>query len=292
MGLSIPDVRFELNAVYKTYADQLFLAGKVSGFLLDSANIDAAGGQVEGSLRILLQNLLPDRVSVSHGHLVDKNASVSNQQDVLIAESFFTKSLIKSLDGTEFYPVEAIFATGEVKKTWSQQNLQSAIKSINRTKNELSRKEILPTQLSTGSNFITLSDPITLNPKRNPFFCFTFSLDYSRNYNEKKLAAIYKDPVNIGILPNIAVVLSRGIYVMVDEGKMKKGELNIKLYPEFNSAGVNCRWIMVKLKPEEALAYLVFMLTQHINDTVLEKVSAMDYAQTMITIPSTNISPL
>lgn len=292
MGISIPDVKFELGAVYKTYADQLNLAGNVSRFLLDNSNIDAAGGQVEGSLRVLLANLLPERVAVSHGHIVDKQAAVSYQQDVLIAESFFTKSLIKSLDGTEFYPYEAIFATGEVKKSWSQKKLLEIIKSITRNKKELKRKGISSNQLSTGSTFITLNNPVSNNPNRNPLFCFAFSLDFDSTYSEKKIAIIYNNPDNFSVLPNVTVVLNRGIYVMVDEDQLSKGGLVIKLYPEFVKPDVKCKWVLINLKPEENLAYLIFMLTQHINECVLEKVSAMEYAQTMIEIPQVHINPL
>jgi hypothetical protein len=291
MGRKIPDVKFELGSVYKTYADQLLLAGNISGILLDNSNIDAAGGQVEGTLRILLNNLLPERVAVSHGHIVDKNTSISYQQDVLIAESFYTRSLIKSLDGTEFYPYESVFATGEVKKTWSQDKLLLAMKSIKRNKVDLKRKEIPSDQLSTGSSFIKLAEPVTSNSYRNPLFCFSFSLDFDKTYNEKKLNEIYTSGENLKVVPNISVVLTRGIYVLVDEAKLNEGLLSIKLYPEFQN-GVKYRWVMLKLKPEENLAYLIFMLTQHINDTILERVSAMDYAQAMIEIPLTNVSPL
>jgi hypothetical protein len=292
MGTSIADVRFELHTAYKTYVDQLLLAGNVSDFLLGNANIDAAGGQVEGSLRILLKDLLPGRVTVTHGHMVDKQAAVSNQQDVLITESFYTKSLIRSLDGTEFYPVEAIFATGEVKKTWSQQKLQSVIQSIQRSKQQLSRRIIPANQLSTGSGFVTLSGPVTNNPQRNPLFCFVFSLDFDKTYQQQKLAGIYHDPANTGLLPNVAVILKRGIYVLVDEDKLNQGELCVKLYPEFTEPGKKYRWILLTLEPAESLAYLIFMLTQHINDSVLEKVSAMDYAQTMIDVARSRITIL
>jgi hypothetical protein len=292
MAHKIADVRFELHTVYKTYVEQLLLAGNVSDFLLDNTNIDAAGGQVEGSLRILLKDLLPGRVAITHGHMVDQSTAVSNQQDVLITESFYTKSLIRSLDGTEFYPVEAIFATGEVKKTWSQKKLEAVIQSIKRSKQQLKRKAIAADQLSTGSGFITLSGPVTNNPQRNPLFCFAFSLDFDKTYHEQKLAAVYNDPANDGILPNVTVVLKRGIYVMVDEDQLKEGALVIKLYPEFAEEGKKYRWILLRLEPAESLAYLVFMLTQHINDTVLEKVSAMDYAQAMIAVSASSISPL
>lgn len=292
MGKSIKDVKFELTQVYKTYAEQLQLAANVSDFLLSSANINSSGQQVEGSLRVLLKSLLPDRVSVTQGHIVDKYANVSYQQDVLIAESFYTKSLIRSLDGTEFYPIEAIFATGEVKKTWSQVKLLSAIKSIKRNKEYLKKTKIPSDEIQTGSNFIKLSEKVSSNPYRNPLFSFSFSIDFDKQYNEIKINDLYNDSNNREYLPNISVILNRGIIVYVDKIKLDKGILEIKLYPEFNTDNKQCSWVMLKLNPEDNLAYLIFMLTQHINDTILEKVSAMEYASTMIEISKTKIFPI
>lgn len=292
MAISIPNVKFELSQVYKTYVDQLLLAYNISDFLIDSSNLISAGNQVEQSLRILLKNLLPERVTVTHGHIVDKNAKVSNQQDVLLAESFFTKSLIKSIDGTEFYPYEAIFSCGEVKKTWSQSKLLSAVKSIERNKTELYRYKIDSDMIESGSNFIKVSDSVTSNEFRNPLFSFVFSIDFDKTYSEKKISEIYNDPKNQKKLPNISVILNRGIIVCIDKNKIDKGELSIILYPEFISNKDDFKWVLLTLKPEENLAYLIFMLTQHINDTVLEKISSMKYGETMIEINKSNISPL
>lgn len=292
MAKKIGDVKFELTQVYKTYAEQLQLAANVSDFLLDSSNINSAGQQVEGSLRVLLKKLLPDRVSVTQGHIVDKKANVSYQQDVLIAESFYTKSLISSLDGTEFYPIEAIFACGEVKKTWSQTKLKSALKSIKRNKEGLEKTKIPADHIQTGSNFIKLSDKISANPYRNPLFSFTFSIDFDKKYNENKVAEIYNEVANKPFLPNISVILNRGIIVCVDKANLNNGNIEIKLYPEFNGDDSKCSWVMLRLKPEENFAYLIFMLTQHINDTILEKVSAMEYGSSMIEISKSNIFPI
>jgi hypothetical protein len=291
MPLSIPNIKFELGNVYKTYVEQILLSSSISNILLDSTNIDSAGEQIEGSLRILLKNLLPERVTVSHGYIVDKSSKISYQQDILLTESFYTKSLIRSLDGTEFYPYEAIFSCGEVKKTWSQGKLETSIKSIKRNKSELSRFLIPSDVMATGSNFIKVSEVLTINKHRNPLFCFTFSIDFDKTYNDKKLNAIYNNPSNQTLLPNISVILNQGIIVCVDKEKISKGEISIKLYPEFNTNN-DCCWVFLKLKPEQNLAYLIFMLSQHVNDTILEKVSAMEYGQNMITISQSSIQPL
>lgn len=292
MSKSIPNVKFELSQVYKTYADQLLLAASISGVLLDSANMDSAGEQIEGSLRKLLADLLPERVSVSHGHIVDKNAKISNQQDILIAESFYSRSLIKSLDGTEFYPYEAIFASGEVKKTWSQSKLIAALDAIQRIKQDLKRHPVPADHIESGSSFIKLNQNITKNPCRNPLFTFTFSIDFDTSYTPDKIAKVYAEPTNKNDLPNISIVLKRGIFVCISEEQVNHGNLEIKLYPEFTDDSEKCRWVFIKMEPHESFAYLIFMITQHLNDTILEKVATMDYGATMIEIPKTNISPL
>lgn len=293
MGKSIPNVRFELNKVYKTYVSQIQLAGDISNILLDNTNIDSAGEQVEGSVRILLKELLPERVSVTHGYIVDKKTNISYQQDILLAESFYTKSLIKSLDGTEFFPFEAIFGSGEVKKTWSQSKLTAAIKSISRNREDLKRYSIPSDVMSTGSNFIKVSESLTNNPFRNPLFCFTFSIDFDKTYNEPEIMKIYDDTNNWKSLPNISVILNRGIVVCIDKIKLEKhNELSIILYPEFITDFDKYSWILLTLEPEQNLAYLIFMITQHINDTILEKVSSMEYGKSLIQIDQTTIHPL
>lgn len=292
MGKSIPNVKFELANVYKTYVDQILLSSSISDILLDNTNIDSAGEQIEGGIRILLKDLLPDRVFTTHGYMVDKQSNISYQQDILLAESFYTKSLIKSLDGTEFYPVESIFASGEVKKTWSQKKLLGAIKSISRSKNDLKKYLIPSNVISSGSRFIQASHEITENKYRNPLFTFTFSIDFDKTYNEKRFNEIYLNKNEWKNIPNISVILRQGIVVCVEKEKLKMDELSIKLYPEFIKDKDKYTWVFLKLRAEQNLAYLVFMLTQHINDSILEKVSAMDYAKSMIEISQSSIQPI
>lgn len=292
MGKSIPNVRFELTSVYKTYVSQLQLAASISNLLLDSTNIDSAGEQVEGSLRLLLKDLLPERVSITHGYIVDKTTNISYQQDVLLGESFYTKSLIRSLDGTEFFPFEAIFGTGEVKKTWSQSKLTAAIKSITRNRQDLKRYKIPNDVMSTGSNFIKLSESLTHNDNRNPLFSFTFSIDFDKTYDEREIIKIYNDTDLWKYLPNISIILNKGIVVCVDKIKLEKDELSIILYPEFIKNFADYGWVLLTLPPEQNLSYLVFMITQHVNDTVLEKVSSMEYGKSLIEISQSLIHPL
>jgi len=292
MATSISKVKFELSKVYKTYVEQLALAGSVSGLLLANVNIDSAGEQVEGSLRALLQELLPERIRVAHGHIVDKQGEISHQQDILLTDSLNTRSLIKTLDGTEFYPYESVFVNGEIKRSWNQRCLKGAIDSIRRIKSILQRNEVARDVINSGSHFMKVSQPLTNNPYRNPLFSFSFSLNMSTTYSQSSITAFYEDRANWRFLPNMSVILDSGLYVLLDNDALEMNKLCIKLYPEFVGETESCKWYFLQLEPEECLAYLVFMLTQHVNDTILEKPVMLDYGTSLFQISLSNLKNL
>lgn len=288
MTKSISEVVVGLKDIYKTYSDQLIFSDKVSGLLIDSSNIPASGNELELSFRKILCELLPSRVVVGHGHLVDKNLKISYQQDVIISEGQFSKSLIKTLDGTEIFPFESTFACGEVKRRWSQSKLKQNIESIKRNKEELSRLKIAPDVFDSGVRFIKTSSPLTSNSTRNPLFNFSFAIDYDPKFNQKAVSKILSEsPQNV--VPNVIAILKAGIFVKVDTVKLDKGYLEITLYPEFKESDPNIKWVFLRLEPEVTLAYLVFLISQHLNETVLEKASYMEYLNKMFGIGLVNI---
>lgn len=282
MTKSIPDVKVNLKQIYKTYSDQIIYSNYISGLLIDHSNIKAAGSEIEDSLRKCLAKLLPEKVIVSQGHIIDESLKISYQQDVIIADNFFSKSLIQTLDGTEIFPYESVYATGEVKRQWSQKNLKSLIKSIERSKSDLTRLKIESNLIESGSSFIKTSNQITNNPFRNPLFTFSFSLDFDESYSLKRISQLLKN-TKTEYLPNVSVVLNEGIFVFVNREKFDQGLLEVSLYPEFK-AGEDFCWVFITMEPEDCLAYLVFMITQHLSESVLSKSAYLKYIQNMIEI--------
>ena len=91
-----------------------------------SQTSEAAGNEVEVSVRDYLRRMLPPRYYVTHGHLIDTTHRVSPQLDVIIADNFSLPSLLTTRDGTEYVPATSVLAIGEVKSTYyhSKRGLQ------------------------------------------------------------------------------------------------------------------------------------------------------------------------
>lgn len=292
MSKKISDVKFELLKVYKTFKDQLLISGDISNILIDNSNIPAAGNQVENSVRIFLKQMLPNRISISQGHIIDKKSKISYQQDILISDNLNSKFLIKTLDETELLPFETIYATGEVKKTLSLVNIESLIKSITHTKHKLIRNKLAPNVFPIGSNFVETKDNYTNSDFANPILTFMFSLDFSKPTERSKIEKYISAQKNWELLPNAIFILKQGTYLLIDKNKIKQGKLEIKLYPEFIKDKSEVEWIFLKLDPEKTLAYMIFLLSQHINDTVIESVSYLEYAQSIFDVTKANIYPI
>ena len=75
-----------------------------------------AGGLIERQFRAHLQDVLPEKVGVSHGFVVDSEGGVSRQMDIILFDRLNTPRIFTS-DGAQMFPVEATYACGEIKTT-------------------------------------------------------------------------------------------------------------------------------------------------------------------------------
>lgn len=78
------------------------------------------GDLVERVLRSQLQEVLPEKVGVSSGFVVDSEGKVSRQMDIILYDRQNTPRIFTS-EGAQMFPVEATYACGEIKT-----NLNSA----------------------------------------------------------------------------------------------------------------------------------------------------------------------
>ena len=72
------------------------------------------GMLIEQQFRSQLEQILPEKVGVSHGFVIDSLGSVSKQLDIILYDRLNTP-LIFASDGTQMFPVEATYACGEIK---------------------------------------------------------------------------------------------------------------------------------------------------------------------------------
>ena len=72
------------------------------------------GALIEQSLRSHLEAVLPEKVGVSHGFVVDSNGLVSKQMDIVLYDRMNCPRLFSG-SGAQMFPVESTYACGEVK---------------------------------------------------------------------------------------------------------------------------------------------------------------------------------
>lgn len=77
------------------------------------------GQHIEHRIRTALRSVLPEKVGVSHGFVVDSEGGRSQQMDIILYDRLNCPKIRASggTAGSEVFPVEATYACGEVKTT-------------------------------------------------------------------------------------------------------------------------------------------------------------------------------
>lgn len=109
--------KLDISEIFKTDAEDIAKA-REKAIQIHGTDIRAAGNEVELSVREYFKRMLPSRYYVTHGHLIDANGEVSPQLDIIIADNFNIPSLMTTKDGTEYIPIDSVYAIGEIKSTY------------------------------------------------------------------------------------------------------------------------------------------------------------------------------
>jgi len=106
--------------ISKFFSNEASLLRKARESCIDlhSSDIRAAGNEVEISVRLWLERMLPDTVSVGHGHIIDQESNISPQLDCILRDKSHLPTLFTASDGTEYTPFDSIYAIGEIKSTY------------------------------------------------------------------------------------------------------------------------------------------------------------------------------
>lgn len=83
------------------------------------------GALVEHQFRSHLTEILPEKIGVSHGFVIDSNGEVSKQMDIILYDKLNTPRIFSS-DGAQIFPVEATYACGEIKTTLNSKALKDS----------------------------------------------------------------------------------------------------------------------------------------------------------------------
>ena len=80
------------------------------------------GALIERQFRSQLEEVLPAKIGVSQGFVVDSIGNVSRQMDIILYDKLNTPRIFAS-DGAQMFPVEATYACGEIKTTLNASEL-------------------------------------------------------------------------------------------------------------------------------------------------------------------------
>src|SRR5215469_8893728 len=112
------DLRFKIEKVFRSDAADILAAREKARMMHHGHDIDAAGDEVEITVRKVLGRKLPSLYYVGHGHIVDEQLHQSSQLDVIIANNTGTPILFRAENGSEYFPYEGVYAIGEVKSSY------------------------------------------------------------------------------------------------------------------------------------------------------------------------------
>jgi hypothetical protein len=274
--------KLDIPAIFKSDAND-FLKAREKAIQIHGTDIRAAGDEVEISVRAYFKRMLPPRYYVTHGHLIDMNGEVSPQLDIIIADNFNIPSLMTTKDGTEYIPIDSVYAVGEVKSTYykSEKYIESFSGVISDIKNRLFRKEI-PNTIVDGIRPDSLLRDVTLaksNRVLNRIFSFMIFVN-GGDFTFEDVAPFYVSQPK-DLLPNISVLLNLGTIVY---GIINENSFGINRYPE-EEKDVNADWLFSPLLLENEmssiegnhLSYLYYNLLEHLSNSYLEPPSFKNF---------------
>lgn len=284
-------ITLELMKLYRTYADRLTISANLSAILHRARDIKASGNEIEIAVRSMLNELLPLKYKISNGHIIDQDLNVSKQYDLIIAEHIDHNPIAHFNDTTELFFYESIYLTGEIKATWNLKNLHDSMASIKDLKSRLKRKGIDNKTLISGNQEVQLDVELTKNPIRNPLFNFVFAIKEDADFH--KFKEIYKVDETLKFQPNITVILNRGIFILVSKCDLESGKLTVQLYPEYVTDFSSVVWKFIDYSDGgRNLAYLLFCISQHLNNVILEKPPYLKYSASLLELDIENLLDL
>ena len=155
------------------------------------------GSEIENKIREVLTSILPEKIGVSSGFVIDSDGNESKQMDIILYDKMNTPK-IRSGDNGEIFPVELTYFCGEVKSILDSQALEDSFEKCLSYK-RLQRKAYYNKNGPIESTFKIYGRET--DHWESIFFCISYtSINYDsllKTYNA--LLSKYKSPINLRI---------------------------------------------------------------------------------------------
>lgn len=212
------------------------------------------GGAREAEVRRKLESLLPTKVSVVTGCVIDSYGSTSSQADVVIHERDNCPVFsINDAPEATYIPCEGAVAVGEIKSTLNAKELNDSvlklrkIKSLRRAVRERTCFRQYGTALVIQGADFQAYDPV--NKVLDQTYCFLLcqSFGLSQETLAKRYTALCRDAAP-HLAPSIVLSLADGIMMFADEkGSLLRNAVGAKAIAFFRHPGGDFQYLLSEL---------------------------------------------
>lgn len=284
-------------SIPKFFSDEAktLLKAREDCIAIHHSDIRAAGNEVEIAVRQWLERMLPDAISVGHGHIIDQESNISPQLDCILRDKKHLPTLFTAADGTEYTPFDSVYSIGEIKSTYYKnskyiQNFSSKLEAIDSNL----KRNIVKNTAYGGIKDDSLLHHVLLGssqPYLNQLFTFILFVD-SGDATTDEIAELYRIAQD-EYLPDIAVFLN-GCCVM----KAALENSTIKIYKYHKQAPADVTWKIIpapqiensETTPEGIhLGYLYYCLLNHIRKSYLEGPDPTEYLRDLLFVSKSKI---
>lgn len=233
------------------------------------------GNLVERVFRTQLLKVLPEKVGVSNGFVVDAKDKISKQMDIILYDRINTPRLYTSA-GAQLFPVESTFACGEIKTKLDSEKLRDTFDKCQSYK-RLSRAAYFTRPNSIIKRTHSLFGR-EFDHWQSIFFCIA-----ACSIDAESLVSTYKSNVNNELLPIeqrvdtiVALEATGNQSNMLLNGKTDKAtsiplnrSINLLPYPDSS---------ICTYRTEEPWALFVMLLLNHMAQAPTEPINMVLYS--------------
>ncbi|HZS04322.1 MAG TPA: DUF6602 domain-containing protein [Blastocatellia bacterium] len=285
--------QMDIPEIFKSDAEDI-KREREKAIKVHKTNIRAAGNQVEKCVRDYFRRMLPPRYYVTEGHLIDINGNISPQLDIIIADNFNVPSLMTLKDGTEYIPIDSVYAIGEIKSTYSntrrKKNPRTLIEEFSSNLEDIKERlyhEEVPNTVYGGHGPNSLLRDLILGKRTrilNRIFSFIVFVD-ATTFQFKHISEFYTSRNN-KYLPNIMILLNKGVVVFGSENERPL----FNYYPEDRRSEEEA-WCYFPCMGDGSgngslegnhLAFLYHSVLEHLSNSYLEPPSLIKYTYRML----------
>lgn len=269
--------QLDIASIFNNYATEITAARTKAVQLHGTSDIKAAGNEIEEAVRNFFRNILPKKYNVTHGHLIDLNGKVSPQIDLIISDNNTLPSLLTAKDGTEYIPVDSVYAIAEIKSTFYKNKgyISEFSQKLQQIRNNLSHQLVSNTAYGgqiTGDSTVAHVLLGSKNKYLNKIFSFLFCID--ANDFDPSTVSSELDNIEKSFRPNMTILLNSGA---ICYGIATSNKFTFERYPD-EIESINLTWHHVPFVSNSqhdsiegnTLSFIYYALLNHLVNSHLE----------------------